>query len=80
MEKITTMPRSLTLPVMNDRGVLKNGAIADLTVFDETTITGKASVENPNQFSAGIKLVMVNGKIAYQDGKLLGTFGTGLKF
>jgi N-acyl-D-aspartate/D-glutamate deacylase len=78
--KITTMPRSLVLPVMKDRGVMKDGAMADLTVFDPTTINGKASVENPNQFSAGIKLVMVNGKIAYQDGKLETSAGVGLKF
>jgi N-acyl-D-aspartate/D-glutamate deacylase len=78
--KITTMPRSLVLPVMKNRGVIENGAVGDLTVFDPTTIKGRASVENPNQFSAGIKLVMVNGKIAYRDGKLGTTAGIGLKF
>ena len=80
LEKITTLPRSLVLPVMKDRGIMKDGATADLTVFDSAIINGKASVENPNQFSAGIKLVIVNGKIAYHDGKLLGTPGMGLKF
>jgi N-acyl-D-aspartate/D-glutamate deacylase len=80
LEKITTMPRSLALPVMKNRGVMENGAMADLTVFDQATINGKASVENPNQFSAGIKLVLVNGKIAYQNGKLGATAGIGLKF
>ena len=80
LEKMTTMPRSLALPVMNNRGIMKDGATADLTVFDSITINGKANVENPNQFSAGIKLVMVNGKIAYQDGKLFMTPGVGLKF
>jgi N-acyl-D-aspartate/D-glutamate deacylase len=80
IEKVTMLPRSLAMPVMKNRGILENGAIADLTVFDPTTINGKASVENPNQFSAGIKLVIVNGKIAYQDGKLGATSGIGLKF
>jgi len=78
--KMTTMPRSLALPVMKNRGVMENGAIADLTVFDQATINGKGSVENPNQFSAGIKMVIVNGKIAYQNGKLGATAGVGLKF
>jgi N-acyl-D-aspartate/D-glutamate deacylase len=80
IEKVTMLPRNLALPVMKNRGILENGAMADLTVFDPSTINGKASVENPNQFSAGIKLVMVNGKIAYQDGKLGATAGLGLKF
>jgi N-acyl-D-aspartate/D-glutamate deacylase len=80
LEKMTTMPRGLVLPVMKNRGVMENGTIADLTVFDQATINGKASVENPNQFSAGIKLVMVNGKIAYQNGKLGATVGVGLKY
>ena len=78
--KMTVLPRSLVLPVMKNRGVMENGAMADLTVFDPATINGKASVENPNQFSAGIKLVMVNGKIAYREGKLGSTAGIGLKF
>jgi N-acyl-D-aspartate/D-glutamate deacylase len=65
---------------MKDRGVIRDGAIADLTVFDANAINGKASVKNPNQFSAGIKMVIVNGKIAYQDGKLLDTPGIGIKF
>ncbi len=80
LNKTTTMARSLVLPVMKDRGELENGFMADLTVFDPTIINGKASVENPNQFSAGIKLVMVNGKIAYQNGKLGEMEGVGLKY
>jgi N-acyl-D-aspartate/D-glutamate deacylase len=80
LEKVTTMPRSLASPVLKDRGIIRDGAIADLTVFDPSVINGKASVENPNQFSAGIKLVMVNGKIAYRDGTLGSMAGVGLKF
>lgn len=70
LEKTTSLPRSVVLPAMKDRGVLEDGAIADLTVFDPATIRGNATVENPNQFSSGIELVIVNGKTAYQSGKL----------
>ena len=70
IEKITTLPASVVQPALKDRGVMKDGAIADLTVFDPATIRGNATVENPNQFSSGIELVVVNGKITFRNGKL----------
>ena len=70
LEKMTSLPRSVVLPAMKDRGVLEDGAAADLTVFDPAAIRGNATVENPNQFSSGIELVIVNGKPAYQNGQL----------
>ncbi len=79
LEKITSLPRSVVQPALQDRGVLKPGAIADLTVFDPTTIRGNATVENPNQFSSGIDLVIVNGKIAFRDGKLTAKNGVAIR-
>jgi N-acyl-D-aspartate/D-glutamate deacylase len=70
IEKVTTLPAKLVQPAIKDRGVIRDGAIADLTVFDPATIRGNATVENPNQFSSGIELVVVNGKVAYRNGKL----------
>ena len=64
---------------MKDRGVLQEGAIADLTVFDPATIRGNATVENPNQFSSGIAVVVVSGKVAFKDGKLSGKNGRGIR-
>ena len=72
LEKITSLPRSVVAPALKDRGVLEDGAMADLTVFDPATIRGNATIENPNQFSSGIDLVIVNGKIAFKDGMLSG--------
>ncbi|HUE81246.1 MAG TPA: amidohydrolase family protein [Pyrinomonadaceae bacterium] len=69
IEKMTVLPRNVIRPYLKDRGVLEEGAIADLTVFDSETIRGNASVENPNQFSSGIELVIVNGEVAFKDGK-----------
>jgi hypothetical protein len=70
LAKMTSLPRSIVLPAMKDRGLLEDGAVADLTVFDPATIKGNATVENPNQFSSGIELVIVNGQTAYRNGKL----------
>lgn len=79
LEKITSLPASVIRPAMKDRGVLQDGAIADLTVIDPATIRGNATVENPNQFSSGIDLVIVNGKIAFRDGKLAARNGVGIR-
>ena len=79
LAKMTSLPRSVVAPALKDRGVLEDGAIADLTVFDPATIRGNATIENPNQFSSGIDLVIVNGKIAFKDGKLLAKAGLAIK-
>jgi N-acyl-D-aspartate/D-glutamate deacylase len=70
LEKITTLPRLLVLPAMQERGMLADGFLADLVIFDPNAIAGGATVANPNQFSKGIDGVIVNGEIAYQNGAL----------
>ncbi len=80
LEKITTLPRSLILPAMKERGVLADGAWADLVVFDVAKINGKATVENPNQFSDGIEMVFVNGQAAYSEGTLGSSAGVGIHY
>ena len=79
LAKITLLPRSVVAPALKDRGVLEDGAVADLTVFDPAAIRGNATTENPNQFSAGIDLVIVNGKVAYKDGRLAEKRGVAIK-
>lgn len=79
IEKMTSLPRSVVRPALNERGVLEEGAIADLTVFDPASIRGNASVENPNQFSSGIDLVMVNGRVAFAEGKPLTKNGAAIR-
>ena len=79
LEKITTLPRSLILPAMKERGVLSDGAWADLTVFDSSKVNGKATVTNPNQFSEGIEMVMVNGMVAYRGGKVEAVSGVAIR-
>jgi N-acyl-D-amino-acid deacylase len=44
-----------------DRGVIREGAYADLTLFDPATIVDRATFEDPAQPAAGIAMVMVNG-------------------
>ncbi|HEU4794052.1 MAG TPA: amidohydrolase family protein, partial [Pyrinomonadaceae bacterium] len=79
IEKMTALPRRVMHPVLKDRGILEEGAIADLTIFDPAKIRGNATVENPNQFSAGIAVVIVNGKIAFKDGAPASKSGLAIK-
>jgi N-acyl-D-aspartate/D-glutamate deacylase len=55
---------------LNDRGVLAPDKFADVVVFDPNTITDKATYEDPNHYSEGIRYLLVNGKIVVQDGKV----------
>jgi N-acyl-D-aspartate/D-glutamate deacylase len=79
LEKMTSLPCSVIQPAMKERGILENGAFADVVVFDPVTIRGNATVEDPNQFSSGIELVIVNGKVAFKDGKLEGKNGKAIR-
>ena len=44
-----------------DRGVLRDGAIADVTVFDPARVRANATYDEPRQFPDGIDYVIVNG-------------------
>ncbi|HEU0276462.1 MAG TPA: D-aminoacylase [Rhodanobacteraceae bacterium] len=51
-----------------DRGVVRPGAWADLVLFDFDRVRDTATFAAPKQAAEGIDLVMVNGRIAWQDG------------
>jgi N-acyl-D-aspartate/D-glutamate deacylase len=80
LDKMTALPRSVVLPALRERGVLEEGAVADLTVLDPVTIRGNATLDNPNQFSSGIELVTVSGKVAYRNGRLAARNGAAVRY
>lgn len=66
IRKLTTLPAdNLSLP---DRGRLRQGAYADVVVFDPATIQDHATYEKPHQLSTGVSDVLVNGRFAIKDG------------
>lgn len=48
-------------PAMKNKGRLRVGADADITVFNPSTVIDRATFENPTQYSTGIIDVVVNG-------------------
>jgi N-acyl-D-amino-acid deacylase len=57
---------------LKDRGLIKEGMAADIVIFDLNEVTDKATFEQPHQFSAGFHYVLVNGRLAIEEGKHTG--------
>ncbi|PYT11572.1 MAG: hypothetical protein DMG59_26000 [Acidobacteria bacterium] len=55
-----------------DRGLLRAGYYADVIAFDPATIADRGTYEHPEVFATGMKYVIVNGRIAVEDGKYTG--------
>jgi N-acyl-D-aspartate/D-glutamate deacylase len=58
---------------LTDRGLLKAGMAADVTLFNPSTVADTATFQNPHQYPAGIEAVIVNGQIAILGGEYLET-------
>ena len=57
---------------LTDRGLLRPGNYADVTVFDPERIADKATYAEPFQYSEGVVYVLVNGKLVLDGGKHTG--------
>jgi dihydroorotase len=74
LRKMTLMPAQRLerhAPVFRDKGRIRVGADADITVFDPDRIIDKATYEEPLRYSEGIQFVLVNGTPVVKDGKLV---------
>jgi N-acyl-D-amino-acid deacylase len=65
VRRMTSVPAAVF--GLKDRGVVQRGAFADLVVFDPDAIIDKADFSQPKQPSAGIELVLVNGRPVWRD-------------
>ena len=57
-----------------DRGVIREGAFADLVLFDPETVEDRATYENPHQPPVGISHVLVNGQFVVDGGQAVTSF------
>jgi dihydroorotase/N-acyl-D-amino-acid deacylase len=55
---------------VTDRGLLRQGLMADITIFDPATVRDVATFEDPKHYSQGIRYVLVNGKAVVRDGQI----------
>jgi N-acyl-D-aspartate/D-glutamate deacylase len=74
LRKMTLMPAQRLekrAPMFKDKGRIRVGADADITVFDPNRVLDKATYEKPLQYSEGIQFVLVNGVAVVKDGQLV---------
>jgi len=70
IQKMTGLPAQKV--GLNKRGLIKAGYFADITIFDPEKIIDRSTFTEPHQYSEGVEYVIVNGKIAVNNGKHTG--------
>ena len=53
-----------------DRGLLRPGMKADITIFDPATVRDVATFAKPHQYALGFSFVIVNGEIVFESGAM----------
>ncbi|HSJ09534.1 MAG TPA: D-aminoacylase [Longimicrobiales bacterium] len=78
IRKFTSLPAARV--GLHDRGVIKAGMRADITIFDPATVCDRATFERPVRTSSGIEHVLVNGEPVLRSGVVTGARpGRGLR-
>ena len=68
VRKMTSRPAARVK--LMDRGILRAGMAADITVFNPATITDVATFEDPTHYSVGVRYVFVNGRAVVSEGEI----------
>lgn len=68
VKKMTSMPADRLS--LTERGRLKSGAVADVVIFDATTVRDRGTFESPHQYPVGIPFVVVNGTVVVDKGAM----------
>jgi dihydroorotase/N-acyl-D-amino-acid deacylase len=68
IRKMTSLP-AMRLG-LDDRGILKEGAYADITIFDPEVVIDQATFTKPHQYPKGINFVVVNGAVVVKNGEM----------
>jgi len=67
VRKMTSLPAARLR--LRDRGVLREGARADVVVFDPQRVADRATYDDPHRYPDGMPYVIVNGEVALDGGE-----------
>ena len=67
--KMTVFPAQMM--GLKDRGKIAEGMKADITIFNSQAVIDLATFEKPHQYSEGIEYVVVNGRLAVDQGEFI---------
>ena len=73
IRKFTSLPAQQVK--LENRGLLRTGYFADITVFDPAKVKDVATFEDPNRTSVGFEYVFVNGVLALEHDQVTGQMG-----
>jgi dihydroorotase/N-acyl-D-amino-acid deacylase len=68
VRRMTSLPAARV--GLADRGILRAGLKADLTIFDPGTVRDRATFERPHQYADGFLAVVVNGQVVFENGAM----------
>ena len=70
IRKMTSLPAQTF--GFRDRGMVREGFAADLTIFDDKTVADRATFDKPHQYPVGISYVIVNGELVFANEQMTG--------
>jgi len=70
IRKMTSLPAQKLR--LRDRGLIREGMWADITIFDPKKVVDMATYSEPHQYPIGIEYVLVNGKVVVDHGEHTG--------
>ena len=70
VRKMTGMPAERLH--LRDRGLVEEGFVADLAIFDPDEVIDRSTFDDPHQLSEGVRHVLVNGELVVSEGKHTG--------
>ncbi len=71
LRKMTSLPAARL--GLADRGSIREGAFADIVIFDPDTVIDRSTFEAPHQYPEGIEYVLVNGEVTVAEGQFTET-------
>lgn len=72
VRKMTSYPSQIFR--LKDRGTIRPGAFADLVILDPQQVNDRSTFEKPRREATGIKIVIINGREIFSDGKFHDVF------